>query len=307
MTSSGSNSPLDFQGENRQNFNFERFYESEQLIKAKFQGTNLRNANLQSVILCGAEFQGANLKEANLQSAILCGAKFQGADLQDANLQFANLPESSFKGAKLHGAKLNECQGWESADWENAEYNRKTQFPSGFSPSDRNLIPTRKRSQYATQKSGKQSISETDRNFQNALIKLSKSIQKRQGQERFRQKLFEVYKGRCAITGCPIKGVLEAAHVKPYSICKDNSPRNGILLRADFHTLFDLNLIVIHPDSKEIEIKPSLLASAYYRKFNNMTLQAYKKNGCSPNEEYLKWRIENYEQYIGRDLQEQFL
>ncbi|MBD1804035.1 pentapeptide repeat-containing protein [Microcoleus sp. FACHB-SPT15] len=307
MTSSSSNSPLDFQGENRQNFNFERFYESEQLIKAKFQGANLRNANLQSVILYGAEFQGANLRDANLQSAILCGAKFQGADLQDANLQFANLPESSFKGAKLHGAKLNECKGWESADWENAEYNRKTRFPRGFSPRNRNLILTSRRGQYATQNSREQSLSETDRKFQTALIELRKSIQKRQGQERFRQTLLEVYKGRCAITGCPIKGVLEAAHVKPYSISKDNSPTNGILLRADLHTLFDLNLIVIHPDSKKIEIKPSLLASEYYKKFSDMTLRAYKKIGRSPDEEYLKWRIENYEQYIGRDLQEEFL
>jgi uncharacterized protein YjbI with pentapeptide repeats len=307
MTSSDSNSPLDFQGENRQNFDFKEKYQSEQLIKAKFQGANLRNANLQSAILCGAEFQGADLRDANLQSAILRGAKFQGADLRDANLHSADLHESSFKGAKLHGANLEECKDWEISDWTKAEYNKKTQFPSDFDKDALGLIKTRRRGQYATQNSRKPSVSKTAINSQTDFIELSKSIQKRQGQEKFRKSLLEVYKGRCAITGCPIKGVLEAAHVKPYSISKDNSPKNGILLRADLHTLFDLNLIVIHPDSKKIEIKPSLLASKYYKKINNIILRAYEKIGCSPDEEYLEWRIKDYEQYIGRVLQEKFL
>ena len=51
---------------------------------------------------------------------------------------------------------------------------------------------------------------------------------------------------------------LEAAHINPYRGESDNHPDNGLLLRADIHTLFDLNLLGIEPDHFRVELHPSL-------------------------------------------------
>ncbi|WP_164139554.1 HNH endonuclease signature motif containing protein, partial [Stenotrophomonas maltophilia] len=50
---------------------------------------------------------------------------------------------------------------------------------------------------------------------------------------------------------------------RPYSSRPTNAISNGILLRADIHTLFDLYLIGVDPISYRVTIAPSLRASAY--------------------------------------------
>ena len=39
----------------------------------------------------------------------------------------------------------------------------------------------------------------------------------RQGQPKFRQALIDAYEGKCAVTGCDVEAVLEAAHIVSYS------------------------------------------------------------------------------------------
>ena len=290
----------DFRGKNLKGANFYGV----NLCEAEFQGADLRNANLESAILRGAEFEGADLRKVNLQSAILRGAGFQGADLKDANLQSADLHESSFRGAKLHGANLQECKDFHIAKWTNAQYDNKTLFPDGFNPDKSELIRTPRRGQSATIQSGEHLIDERETKIKNAFIEIRKFLQKRQGQEKFRKNLMKSYQGCCAITGFTLEGVLEAAHVKPYSISKENFAGNGILLRADFHTLFDLNLIVIHPGSKKLEIKEPLLSNTDYRKFHNVILPSYEQGIFSPYDNYLEWRYHNYEEHIGKVLRE---
>jgi len=74
-------------------------------------------------------------------------------------------------------------------------------------------------------------------------------VVQRRGQGAFRAKLMEAYEGRCAITGCDAREALEAAHIARYSGAASNDPRNGLLLRADLHNLFDLGLIAVDPGS----------------------------------------------------------
>lgn len=266
-----------------------------------FQGENFQGADFQMKNLENAHFQGANLKGADFQGANLRWAQFQGADLRTASLQSANLHEANFKGAKLHGADLKECKDIQTAKWTKAEYNNKTQFPFDFNPSEHGLLRTSRTSQSAIKEFGEQSIDETDTIIKIAVIEIRKSLQKRQGQRKFREDLIKVYKGRCAMTGCRVKGVLEAAHIKPYHLSKENNSENGILLRADLHTLFDLNLIVVHPQTKQIKIKESLQESSYKR-FDGIILQAYQKKIYSPDDCYLEWRYQNYEKYVKRFL-----
>lgn len=89
------------------------------------------------------------------------------------------------------------------------------------------------------------------------------TIVRRQGQASFRTALLEAYAGRCAITGCGVVDVLEAAHVYPYQGAATNSLSNGLLLRADVHTLFDLYLISVEPETKIVLAAPTLRDTEY--------------------------------------------
>jgi hypothetical protein len=84
-------------------------------------------------------------------------------------------------------------------------------------------------------------------NEKDARAKTLRTIVQRRGQPQFRQKLITAYAGRCAMTGCAVPDILEAAHIKPYMGDHSNHVTNGLLLRADVHTLFDLGLVRIHP------------------------------------------------------------
>ena len=88
------------------------------------------------------------------------------------------------------------------------------------------------------------------------------AIRRRRGQKRFRDGLLRRH-GACQITGCTIVGVLEAAHIWPYRGEADNHPQNGLLLRADVHTLFDLDLLAIEPQSLRVVLSRDLDGSEY--------------------------------------------
>jgi len=85
----------------------------------------------------------------------------------------------------------------------------------------------------------------------------------RRGQQAFRSELMAVYQGRCAISGCEVTDVLEAAHVTPYLGPRTNHVTNGLLLRADLHTLWDCHLLMADPASRKLVLHPRLRSSSY--------------------------------------------
>jgi hypothetical protein len=87
---------------------------------------------------------------------------------------------------------------------------------------------------------------------------VDRQIRARRGQERFRDALRRRYGERCLVTGCSILAVLEAAHIHPFRGEKDHDEENGLLLRADIHTLFDLDLLGIHPEGLQVEVHPDV-------------------------------------------------
>ncbi len=101
------------------------------------------------------------------------------------------------------------------------------------------------------------------RDIEDARDRVATSIARRRGQPEFRRKLLAVYQGRCAITGYDAEQALEAAHIHPYRGRHTNHVQNGILLRADIHTLFDLGLVGIEPDTGEVIIRPELNGTQY--------------------------------------------
>jgi putative restriction endonuclease len=74
----------------------------------------------------------------------------------------------------------------------------------------------------------------------------------RLGQGSFRVLVTEVYEKRCAITGERTLPVLDAAHIKPYSIAQRHELQNGLLMRSDLHRLFDQGYLTIHPSERKL-------------------------------------------------------
>jgi hypothetical protein len=122
--------------------------------------------------------------------------------------------------------------------------------------------------------------------------KVLREIVRRRGQKQFREKLLNLYQGQCAITGCTIKEILEAAHVTPYLGPKTNKAGNGLLLRADVHTLWDLGLVAIQPKTKKIWIA-SNLAKSEYEQYNGTEPHLPLKKADHPSVEALaaQWEL----------------
>ena len=79
----------------------------------------------------------------------------------------------------------------------------------------------------------------------------------RLGQGSFRVVVTEAYRRKCAITGESTLLALEAAHIVPYAEEGAHDVRNGLLLRADFHRLFDAGLVSVTPDMT-IRVSPRI-------------------------------------------------
>ena len=92
--------------------------------------------------------------------------------------------------------------------------------------------------------------------------KVLTTIRVRRGQRTFRNRLIKRYGPRCMISGCRLVDIVEAAHIWPYRNLSDNHPENGILLRADLHTLFDLDLMGIDPGTHEVRMSPAARKAA---------------------------------------------
>jgi len=92
---------------------------------------------------------------------------------------------------------------------------------------------------------------------------IERQIRERRGQAAFRRELRRRFGDACVVTGCKLPDLLEAAHINPHRGDKDNHPSNGLLLRADIHTLFDLELLGIDPDTLEVRLHPKLRGMGY--------------------------------------------
>lgn len=89
------------------------------------------------------------------------------------------------------------------------------------------------------------------------------TIVRRRGQAAFRASLLAAYASTCPITGCKVEALLEAAHIIPYLGATTNHIQNGLPLRADIHTLFDLQLLAIDPETLTVLLAPTLMSSEY--------------------------------------------
>lgn len=101
---------------------------------------------------------------------------------------------------------------------------------------------------------------------------VERQIRERRGQQQFRDDLRERYGDQCLVTGCEILAIVEAAHINPYRGENDHHPENGLLLRSDIHTLFDLDLLGIEPDSMRVQLHPGI--STEYAAISGVVLKS---------------------------------
>lgn len=119
----------------------------------------------------------------------------------------------------------------------------------------------------------------------------------RLGQGAFRTLVLDAYGRRCALTGESTLPVLEAAHIRPYADHGRHVISNGLLLRSDFHKLFDLGLITVQPDYR-IRISSKIRdqyfnGKAYYRLDGQELAMLPEQTRNYPDRDALGWHNEN--------------
>lgn len=111
-----------------------------------------------------------------------------------------------------------------------------------------------------------------------------RAIAQRQGQPAFRNALLKAYEGRCAVTGTQVESVLEAAHLASYKGTHSNRVYNGLLLRADIHTLLDLHRVTVTPD---FVIRVDSALGEPYRSLDGTTIAFPEDDALRPDAQLL--------------------
>jgi putative restriction endonuclease len=109
-----------------------------------------------------------------------------------------------------------------------------------------------------------------------------RSVAMRRGQSGFRKKLLSAYKETCCISGCDVAAALEAAHIAPYMGEQSNVVTNGLLLRSDLHTLFDLGLLSIDESYRAL-LAPELMMSSQYSDLSQRKVSLPKSKSDQPD------------------------
>lgn len=102
---------------------------------------------------------------------------------------------------------------------------------------------------------------------------VSAIVRRRRGQREFRFLMMERFGERCAFTGDQPPQTLEAAHLYQYARRPEHHPNGGLLLRRDYHALFDAKLIAVNPDSWRIQTAPMLDRFPTYKSVDGAELR----------------------------------
>lgn len=121
-------------------------------------------------------------------------------------------------------------------------------------------------------------------------------IKPRLGQGTFRVSVTDAYSRACAVTEEHSLPALEAAHIRAFSKEGPHEVRNGLLLRADLHRLFDKGYLTVTPELR-LEVS-GRLKSDYSNGRSYYPLQGHPVRPPTsaehhPAADYLRWHNEN--------------
>ena len=122
-------------------------------------------------------------------------------------------------------------------------------------------------------------------------------VKPRLGQGAFRILVTDSYQRACAITEEHSLPALEASHIKPFSENGEHAVNNGLLLRSDFHRLFDKGYITVTPEYR-IEVSRRLKEEfengrSYYPFHGKVLGHLPKLPEEQPQKNLLLWHNEN--------------
>jgi putative restriction endonuclease len=117
----------------------------------------------------------------------------------------------------------------------------------------------------------------------------------RLGQGIFRVAVMDAYGRACAATQEHSLPALEASHIQPYAKDGPHDVRNGVLLRADLHRLFDQGYVTITPEHR-MEVSPRLKEDyrngrSYYP-LHGASVFVPTSGTEAPGPDYLRWHNE---------------
>ncbi|HEY9764322.1 MAG TPA: pentapeptide repeat-containing protein [Trichocoleus sp.] len=135
----------------------------------------------------------------------------------------------------------------------------------------------------------------------NQVVQSIQSVLKRRVQYSLQQKLLEVYNYQCAITQCPIRPLLETTLITGSGKVLLDHPSNGLVLRSDLKTLYDLHLLAIHPDNLTVLLSPTLLKTDYAA-LKGRKISVPVQQSCKPNPGCLKHHLLACKWYFEPDI-----
>lgn len=120
-------------------------------------------------------------------------------------------------------------------------------------------------------------------------------------QASFREAVISAYREKCAVTGLPVRGLLEAAHITP-DAKEIGAPsiNNGISLNRIHHKAYDANLIGISPDYDVIvgpdimEASDGVLLESGIKGYHNKKIMLPNDEGHWPDKDSLAARFEEF-------------
>lgn len=122
-----------------------------------------------------------------------------------------------------------------------------------------------------------------------------KAINVRRGQRDFRDRVLAAWKRRCVVTESRVEGLLEAAHIVPHSEVTDYRTSNGLLLRADIHTLYDLGLLSIDQHMR-VHLAPELMVSEYKQYAGKRIERRPEAGADAPSQDALSRRHSQFQE-----------
>ncbi len=119
----------------------------------------------------------------------------------------------------------------------------------------------------------------------------------------FKRKVPIIYKNRCAVTGLQINAtfnisMVDACHIKPFSVSYDDTITNGISLSPNIHRAFDRGMLTIDKDYKVVvsnKFNENFVSDKSYsiKQFHGKRIILPKDKRFLPNLENLEWHRQN--------------
>lgn len=123
----------------------------------------------------------------------------------------------------------------------------------------------------------------------------------------FKREIPRIYSYKCAISGLQVKSpsgshkLIEACHIKPFSISETESIGNGIALTNTLHNAFDNGLITIDENYRTVvssRIKENLQSPYALQQFHGKSIYLPDDKRLYPSQDSLDWhRRERFERY----------